>query len=619
MGQIELPPLETLSASDGAQEAAAQKLEDATLEPCALVEQTGDIKQAEAIQGSLETLMTSHPNSQAIEGMPPFEMTPAGASEFKQEPSASSRQQAIPVEVLLKPASGSDPGGAGIPPIDLPPQVPGNLDTSNVVSGNMEQAGSRLPRDSATRIGSPSLKIPGEPLSPNESLIGTGKPDTSNIDQTVNLDPGGSSPETGIKRPPLAPLDKNGMSETPLGTSQEGTIQTDNAGLQDLKPNPGSGLEGSDGSEWVPPEMYANTNQDGSISIVGPDGETIESPPLITKVIGPDGKEHYLASYPQEGNGSQNFEISAYSAPLTGMYVHTTQDGSTTVVDANGKPLDSPPIINKAVDPSGKVIYSASYPGTQGLLTDYTASLTGMYVHTAQNGSTTVVDANGKPLDSPPTINKAVDPSGKVIYSASYPGTQGLLTDYTASLTGLYVHTAKNGSTTVVDANGKPLDSPPQINKAVDPSGKVIYAASYPGAKGLLTDYSASLTGLYVHTAQDGSTTVVDATGKPLDSPPIINKTIDHKGKEIYSASYPGSQAILTSYSASLTGVYVHINQDGSASVVDSNGKPLDSPPLIQIISNAKGGNAYLASYPGSQGTALEYYMPPSAKPVPGA
>jgi hypothetical protein len=260
-------------------------------------------------------------------------------------------------------------------------------------------------------------------------------------------------------------------------------------------------LEGSDGSEWVPPEMYANTNQDGSLSIVTPDGKTLDSPPLITKVVGPDGKEHYLASYPQEGNGSANFEIYAYSAPLTSMYVHTALDGSTTVVDTNGKPLDSPPTINKLIDPKGKEIYSASYPGSQAILTSYSASLTGLYVHTAQDGTTTVVDANGKPLDSPPTINKLMDP----------------------------------------------------------------------------------------------------------------------KGNEIYSASYPGSQAILTSYSTPLTGMYVHINQDGSASVVDANGKPLDSPPLIQIISNAKGGTAYLASYPGSQGAALEYYKPPSAKPAPGA
>jgi hypothetical protein len=501
MGQIELPPLETPSASDGAQEAAAQKLEDATLEPRALVEQTGDIKQAEAIQGSLETLMTSLPNSQAIEGMPPLEMTPASTSQFTQEASAASRQQAIPVEAQLKPVSGSEPGGAGVPPIDLPPQGPGSLDSSNVVSGNLEQAGSRLPPDVATRIGSPSQGVPGETFPPKEDPIGTGKPDTSNIDQTANLDPGGASTEIGMKTPPLAPLDKNGMMETTLGTSQEGAVQTDTAGLQDLQPIPGGGLEGSDGSEWVPPEMYANTNQDGSLSIVGPDGKTLDSPPLITKVVSPDGKEHYLASYPQEGNGSTNFEIYAYSAPLTGMYVHTAQDGSTTVVDANGKPLDSPPTINKLMDPKGNEIYSASYPGSQAILTSYSASLTGLYVHTAQDGTTTVVDANGKPLDSPPTINKLMDP----------------------------------------------------------------------------------------------------------------------KGNEIYSASYPGSQAILTSYSTPLTGMYVHINQDGSASVVDANGKPLDSPPLIQIISNAKGGTAYLASYPGSQGAALEYYKPPSAKPAPGA
>jgi hypothetical protein len=430
MGQIELPPLETPSGSDGAQDAAAQKLEDATLEPRALVEQTGDIKQAEAIQGSLETLMTSLPNSQAIEGMPPLEMTPASANQFTQEASAASRQQAIPVEAQLKPVSGSEPGGAGVPPIDRPPQGPGNLDSSNVVSGNLEQAGSRLSPDVATRIGSPSQGVPGETFPPKEDPIGTGKPDNSNIDQATNLDLGGASTEIGMKTPPLAPLDKNGMMETTLGTSKEGTVQTDTAGLQDLKPIPGGGLEGSDGSEWVPPEMYANTNQDGSLSIVTPDGKTLDSPPLITKVVGPDGKEHYLASYPQEGNGSANFEIYAYSAPLTSMYVHTALDGSTTVVDTNGKPLDSPPTINKLIDPKGKEIYSASYPGSQAILTSYSASLTGLYVHTAQDGTTTVVDANGKPLDSPPLIQIISNAKGGTAYLASYPGSQGTELEY---------------------------------------------------------------------------------------------------------------------------------------------------------------------------------------------
>ena len=89
-------------------------------------------------------------------------------------------------------------------------------------------------------------------------------------------------------------------------------------------------------------------------------------------------------------------------------------------------------------------------------------------------------------------------------------------------------------------------------------------------------------------------------------------------------AHYPTSvgqteiKGILTTYSAPITGMYVHAGQDG-ITVVDANGEPVDSPPLIRMIAEPSGDVIYDAYYPGGQRVALEYYKPPSATPVSGS
>jgi len=248
--------------------------------------------------------------------------------------------------------------------------------------------------------------------------------------------------------------------------------------------------------------------------------------------------------------------------------------------------------------------------------------ITGMYVHVAQDGTKTVVDANGKPVDSPPLYTMIANEKGEEIFMAHYPTgagqaeVKGILTTYSAPITGMYIHAGQDGIN-VVDANGRQVDSPPMIVKVANDKGGVDYLASYPdGEHAVLTAYSAPITGMYVHAGQDGIT-VVDANGKQVDSPPTIVKVANDKGGVGYLASYPdGEHAVLTTYSTPITGMYIHVSQDGNATVVDANGEPVDSPPLLTKIANSKGGVIYLASYPGSQGSALEYYKPPSAKPA---
>jgi hypothetical protein len=57
MEQNEFQPLETPKTSEGSEGAEAQKLDDATIEPRAFVEQTGDYRQAEAIQDNFTAVI----------------------------------------------------------------------------------------------------------------------------------------------------------------------------------------------------------------------------------------------------------------------------------------------------------------------------------------------------------------------------------------------------------------------------------------------------------------------------------------------------------------------------------------------------------------------------------
>ena len=57
MDELKIRPQEASEASEKPENAAEQKLDDATLEPRAFVEQSGDFKQAEVIHGNFVALM----------------------------------------------------------------------------------------------------------------------------------------------------------------------------------------------------------------------------------------------------------------------------------------------------------------------------------------------------------------------------------------------------------------------------------------------------------------------------------------------------------------------------------------------------------------------------------
>lgn len=382
------------------------------------------------------------------------------------------------------------------------------------------------------------------------------------------------------------------------------------------------GTTGNEGSEWKPPTMYANTNPDGSITVVDANGNKVDSPPIITMAVGSDGTVHYYASYPDGSGAGTQFEIQGYSAPTDGMYIYKNADGSITVVDANGKPVDAPPKVTITIGADGKEKYLVSYPGgdasSKGALTAYEGSTQGMYVYTDKDGTTHVVDANGKPVDSPPLITKSVGADGKEVYTASYPGSDSpvTLSAYSGSMEGLYIAKDKDGNLIVVNSNGMKVDCPPLITQSVGGDGKIIYSATYPGEESsvVLEKYVLSPSGLSVYVDQDGKMTILDKNGTPMDAQWKVEK---YQGwYYIYMAdadqTYEGYTQV-KAFSQPLTDMFIHLGQDGKPHVVDISGKPIAFPPQITSFVDSKGQVCYSACYPDSQPSILGYYKPPSA------
>jgi hypothetical protein len=384
---------------------------------------------------------------------------------------------------------------------------------------------------------------------------------------------------------------------------------------------------------WEPPEMYIHYGADGAKTVVGPDGKPLDSPPVITVVVDSKGAETIRATYPGM-DPNDYFEISSYEAPMEkGLYVYQGSDGKPVVVNESGKPIDSPPIITVVQEGSGKQSYLVEYPNsgvTQKVqLESYVGTLEKeMYVHIDSSGVATVVGADGKTIDSPPHLTTIVDSKGQETWVAKYPGaeqeSQVVLSSYSAPLEGLFAHYGQDGTVTVVDADGKPVDSPPSTTKVMGTKGTEEIIAGYPGTgqegKVTLQAYQPTTTGgTFINIGSDGKPVVVDADGVPIDSPPIIQTVIGEKGVPTYLSSYPGTsiKGQLSLYSAPLNDCYIHIGSDGSARVVDADGKPLASQPALHLKVGAHGTGIYTASYPNSTGTEtkvqLGYYKPPSA------
>ena len=92
-------------------------------------------------------------------------------------------------------------------------------------------------------------------------------------------------------------------------------------------------------------------------------------------------------------------------------------------------------------------------------------SMWGLYVFEANDGTLTVVDASGKAIASPPTVEVGPDGSFNVLGTAGQPatGSEGgpiTLPAYTPPIYNVYAYTTSDGSVTIVDASGNPVPIP---------------------------------------------------------------------------------------------------------------------------------------------------------------
>ena len=515
-------------------------------------------------------------------------------------------------------------GDVGATPINLPNPVEGQVEGGPVVpSGDAGATPINLPNpvesqieaDIVDRAVISEMPDPGtNPEPPNMEIAAEG---------SVSIRAGaGEAALDDWEAPTVMPADLEISTETEVSGGQqterfaEDDWEAPNAipvdlgreavGIENLEPSPETGSENME-SEQAPPaeelpeedaeeteetpaesggeadetkkagSCYMHEDDEGNITVVDENGKPIDSPPIVMKFKG-----KYYAFYegdtpPIKEDGTitdpsklAEYEISSYSTTKKGMQVYQGEDGKTVVVDENGKPVDSPPAV---VYYKGK--YYAVYPGDDlpikedGTVSDaaklaqyeiasYKPPVDGMKIYFGEGGKTVVVDENGKPVDSPPSIVKdsntgkyyfvnETDPSKlKDLQSGNFASAlaQGLITeapDYEPSPDGKKIYFGEDGKTVVVDETGKPVDSPPSVVQ--DPNtGKYYFVTESDPAKlkdltmgnfasalaqGVITeasDYEPSPDGKKIYFGEGGKIVVVDETGKPVDCPPSVVK-----------------------------------------------------------------------------------------------
>ncbi len=721
---------ETTEAVESAERAEEQAVEEATHDPGARVEETQTFEQAEAVEEALtEAVETAEP---AEEDIPPAESGPD-----PQDLPAGSGILEEPGQTLEMAEEQGDPGPAGI--VEVPEGVEIEL------AGDADQAGT-VDRDDPGRVEDPELSetsqdeddeggeeatpinLPGPvtaevaldhpgtggrvaqqpepgPIPPGEALgedialdhtVPGGRvvqepepgpvPSSEAFGEEIALDqtgPGGrvaQQPEPDPVPPeealgeeialdhtspggrvaqqpdpdPVPPeealgeeiaLDLHAPGRNLADVADEIILGSTEAGLETELIMEQEGEEDQeDLSEeeetGEAPDWYLYEDKDGNVTVVDENGNPVDSPPIVYTYEGKTyitypGDEPAIAPDGTIKDPSKLIELPNYTQPIKDMYLHEDKDGNITVVDGDGVPVSSPPIVFTY---QGKTYVSYGEPpiAEDGTLKDsrklielpdYKQDTKNMYLHEDKDGNITVVDENGVPVDSPPIVFTY---QGKTY--VTYPGDDPInpdgtikdpsklieLSDYKPAVRNIakemYLHEDKDGNFTVVDKYGKPVNSPPIVYTY---QGKTYVA--YPGDEpaiatdGTIKDpsklielstYKQPVSGMYLHEDKDGNITVVDAKGNPVDSPPIV---YTYQGKTY--AAYPGDETgiapdgtienptymiELPTYKAPIKDMYLHEDKDGNITVVDGDGVPVNSPPIVFTYQ----GKTYV-TYPG--------------------
>jgi hypothetical protein len=438
----------------------------------------------------------------------------------------------------------------------------------------------------------------------------------------------GGSRAAGLANSSSASPDQSSTSAAESGGPNDTAAVQDKAAPEgeSEKSSKAEETEGT-GEKWSPPEVYVHKNQDGSVTVVDANGNPVPNPPLI----GTHDGQNYYAYYP--GYESEAFDCPDYTTQLQSNWsVYKAQDGTLTILDSNGKLVPGQPLIGTH-DGQNYYAYYPDDPSKTVSLANYSQDLStasaDWYVYKSPDGKLSVVDSEGNAVPWAPIL---ATHDGKNYY-AYYPGDpakQASLSDYmpsylqglggansvvkgseTAETSKWSIYIGQDGKATVVDENGNPIAAPPIVSTH---DGQNYYAYYPNGDKGNLTLElpmwkTAIQSNWYVLVGQDGTPSVVDASGNPVSGAPVLTT---HDGTN-YTAAYPGDASnpvSLANYSQSLTGLYACVDQDGKVKVVDADGNAIAGQPLI----GTHDGVNYYAYYPGdSTVTPLDYYRPTSS------
>ena len=428
-----------------------QVVEETAVEPGARVEETQTYEQAEAVESALvEAVNTAEAQSvdrQATETVSADEIdTPAEGSTGGEEATPINVPGPVTAEVATSaPSSGAE--GVSATPINLPNTVDDSATSGSVgrPGGEVSATPINLPNPVDENVDGGSVGRPGGDVSATPINLPNPVEDSVEIGSAGR--PGGKVSATPINLPNTiddsatsGSVGRPGgeVSATPINLPYPVENQVEAMGADTLAecPEPGDPPPPPDRIAEAPepgPDPFPRVADDGSelmreIGEIPQPGmaaaEVLVSPEIEGEFFAGEMLDGAVVVMPMMENIAEHVgeseEAGEGNAERPGKipewYLHEDENGNITVVDENGKPVDSPPNI---IYFNGK--YYAVYPGDDfpvkedGSVTDsgklaefeiesYKSSAKGLYLHEDKDGNVTVVDENGKPVDSPPNV-----------------------------------------------------------------------------------------------------------------------------------------------------------------------------------------------------------------------
>ena len=654
MTDFPISPQETIEGRIPEDSSEQRALDEATLDPRAQIEQTGNIAQSEEIQTTMTSLIETTMAVQAA-----VELQPTGTIEALPLPLPSPAEQVSGLPIPIP----SPDETIEATPITLPIPKPEDAGSAETI----DDVPLRNPSPSGVRDLPDPVPSPDETIEATPITLPIPKPEDAGSAETIDDVPLRNPSPSGVRDlPDPVPSPNETIEATPITLPIPKPEEAASAGLILSMPanDVFTGLEAPLVSTTQPEVTILRGGVETTQEIIDQFAQIREAPetdtataaadrpsekffdendlPVESSMRGAGVPDIELDAQPEPGidqgietpppgtsseispeSSDRAADAESESLPLDEvkevwippeMYIYSGADGKSIVVDANGKPLDSPPKIMYGSDGNPYAYYPGADQSESFKLQTYKPVLADVYLYVGSDGVPVVVDANGKQLDSPPKIMYGSDGNPYAYYPGADQSESVELQTYKPVLTDVYLYVGSDGVPVVVDANGKQLDSPPKIDHNYQ-GGDISYGY-YQGMEKSeffeLPMYKPVLSDVYLYVGSDNIPVVVDANGKQLDSPPKIWYGTDDTPQVYYQGMEKSDWVDLPMYKPVLTDIYVYEGSDGIPVVVDANGKPLESPPHIFYGPN---GNP-IAYYPyadKSYSVELQLYKPKSA------